>query len=219
MKPSALNGVQREVLATLAAVHCATLSQLAHLSRKQQTHVSTAAQALAELGLIEIETLSKPRIYRIAYAGCATLGIPAPSGRRLPTFAVMAHHCHRNEVAIAMAKAVPGFRFLSRLELLKKGFNPGTGEHGADDDSGTAWFVLIDDYLMGSERIARAWRRRHTPNPKYWPDKTGRVWGEVVKRFLVVTTDEGQADRHRARILRERLPAEVMLIKPLWSLI
>ena len=87
---------------------------------------------------------------------------------------------------------------------------PGHGEHGAVDGSGTSWFVLLDDFLMGSERIARAWRRRHTPNAKYGPDPTGRAWGEVAQRFLVVTTDWAQAELHRTRILRDRLPAEIM---------
>lgn len=217
MKPSALKPLQRRVLEQLAAVQCATLSQVcAFIDYKNQTHISTAANDLANFGLIEIEPFTRPRIYRIAYPGCALLGSPNPSGRRLPSWSVMAHLCHRNDLAIVMAKAVPGFRFLSRLALLEQGFNPGHGEHGAVDDNGTSWFVLLDDYLMGSERIARAWRRRHTPNQKHWPDPAGRAWGEVAQRFLVVTTDAGQAELHRARILRDRLPAEIMIIKPLW---
>lgn len=216
-KASSLRPIHAALLERLAVVRCATQGQLqAFCSIKQQPDASAALTFLAEVNLIEVEAYSCPRIYRISRTGCGLLGVASPSGDRRLSWSVMAHHCHRNQVALALAKEVPGFRFLSRLELLKLGFNPGHGEHAAVDGSGRSWFVLLDDYLMGSERIARAWERRHTPNAKYWADYTGRAWNEVVQRFLVVTTDEGQAARHRARILRDRLPAEVISIKPLW---
>lgn len=217
LKPATLKPLQGRVLGQLAAVQCATLDQLCNFCGSQKPHISTAAAALVEMGLVEVEQFVRPRILRISRQGCQLLGVPAPAGQRLPSWSVMAHACHLNELALVMAKAVPGFRFASRLSLLKQGFNPGHGEHAAVDGSGMSWFVLLDDFLMGSDRIARAWRRRHTPNAKYWPDPTGRAWGEVMQRFLVVTTDEGQAERHRARIARDQLPAEVMTIKPLWK--
>lgn len=217
MRPATLPQLQKRILEQLAAVHFATQSQLAAMCGAAQPNVSVATTALYNLGLIEGELFAKPRIFYISRAGCDLLGVPPPSGRRLPSWSVMAHACHRNEVAAVLASATPGFRFLSRPTLYRQGFNPGHGEHGATDDAGGAWFVLLDDFLMGSDRIARAWTRRHTPNRKYWPDHTGRAWCDVVQKFLVATTDEGQAERHRTRIGRERLPAEVMTIKPLWK--
>lgn len=101
--------------------------------------------------------------------------------------------------------------------MLKQGFNPGHGEHAALDGAGKTWFVLLDDYLMGPERIKRAWTRRHVPSRKNWPDQTGRKMCEVAQGFLVVSTDEQNAQIHRARILKERLPADVLTIKPLWK--
>src|SRR5674476_938478 len=103
------------------------------------------------------------------------------------------------------------------LEQLKLGVNPAFGEHGAIDEAGTSWFVLLDDYLMTSDRISRAWTRRHTPNKKHWLDPTGRTWCDVAQRFLVVSTDEQHTMRHREWILKTSLPAEVMHLKPLWK--
>lgn len=216
MKPSNLSPLQHRILEKLSVLHFATPTQLGELCGGAQPNVSVALTALFNAGLIEGELFAKPRIYYISRAGANLLGVSPPSGRRLPSWSVMSHACHRNQVATAGISS--GFCFLSRVALLKQGFNPGHGEHAASDDAGTAWFVLLDDFMMGSDRIARAWTRRHSPNKKYWPDPMGRTWREVVQKFLVVTTDEKQAARHRARILRDQLPAEVLTIKPLWRL-
>ena len=39
---------------------------------------------------------------------------------------------------------------------------------------------------------------------------------EVAQEFLVVSTDEENAERHRARILKDCLPADVLTLKALW---
>ncbi len=217
MRQATLTKLQSQLLEKLGAVHFATQAQLCAWTGQARSNVSVALTALFNLEFISGELLASPRIFYIARGGCDFLGIPPPSGRRLPSWSVMAHACHRNAVAFAMAESDPGFTFLSRLALLKQGFNPGHGEHCAVGSDGTTWFVLLDDFLMGSDRIARAWTRRHSPNPKYWRDPTGRVWRDVAHKYLVVTTDEKQAERHRARIERDRTPAEVMTIKPLWK--
>lgn len=106
---------------------------------------------------------------------------------------------------------------LPRPTLLKNGFNPGHGEHAAKDAAGKTWFVLLDEYLMASDRIKRVWTRRHVPNKHYWPDSTGRKMCEVAHGYLAVSTDEANAERHRACILKECLPADVLTNKPLWK--
>ena len=116
-----------------------------------------------------------------------------------------------------MTKKYSGFQFLPREALFKRGFHPAFGEHVAIDAAGTAWLVLLDDYFMNSERIARIWTRRHTPNMKYWPDFTGRRWCDTVNRFLVVSTDDLHAERHRKWIKKSIFPAEVMYMSALWK--
>ena len=79
------------------------------------------------------------------------------------------------------------------------------------------WFILLDDYMMGSDRITRSWERRHTPNLKYWPDPTGRALNELAHHYLVVTNDLKQTERHNTWIEKAGLPAEVLTIPALWK--
>jgi len=218
MKRSAsLPVVQKKILGCLAALQFATSNQLARLSESQPSHVSTALKSLLNSGLIDGSLHTRPMVVHLTPAGARVLGVPLPAGRRRASWSVMAHACHRNEAARALSEQHPGFRFLSHVELWKQGFNPGHGEHAAVDAAGCAWFVLLDDYMMSSDRISRAWTRRHTPNRKYWPDETGRMWRDVVQRFLIVCTDDDHAKRHADWISKERLPADLLVIGALWK--
>jgi len=209
--------LQNLILEQLVQVQYATSAQLQQLCGAQQPDISRAVRALIEAGLVDGILLTRPMILHLTPISGQLLGVRLPARRRNATWSVMAQACHLNELQELMHKKHAGFRFLSRVELLKLGFNPAFGEHGAVDDAGTAWFVLLDDYLMTSDRISRAWTRRHTPNKKHWLDPTGRTWRDVAQRFLVVSTDEQHAMRHREWILKTSLPAEVMHIKLLWK--
>lgn len=209
--------LQQNILERLADVQYATNAQLARWCKVQAPAITKAVQQLIAEDLVDGSLLTRPMILHLTYAGGKLLNKPQPYDRRHASWSVMAHACHANAVQEKMLEKHPSFRFVSRVDLLKQGFNPGHGEHGAVDDSGIAWFVLLDDFMMGSDRIARAWTRRHAPNRKYWPDHTGRAWCEVVQRFLVVCTDSQHAIRHREWILKKRLPAEVMQLTPLWK--
>lgn len=216
MSRSCLSALQNLILAKLGKLEFATPGQLQERSGVKQPAISKAVEVLLEEGLIDGHLHSRPMILHLTPAGGRLLDTPLPAGRRRASWSVMAHACHRNAAAEILAARHPGFAFLSRQDLLKAGFNPGHGEHAAKDAAGKSWFVLLDDNLMGSERIKRAWTRRHVPNRKYWPDATGRKMSEVAQQFLVVSTDEANAERHRARILKDRLPADVLTIQPLW---
>jgi hypothetical protein len=216
-RPPTLSDLQQRILERLADVRFSTNAQLASWCKVQAPAITKAVQWLIYLGLIEGSLTTRPMILHLSYGGGQFLNKPQPYDRRYASWSVMAHACHANAVQEMLLKEYPGFRFLSRDQLLRQGFNPGHGEHGAIDDSGVAWFVLLDDFMMGSDRIARAWMRRHAPNRKYWPDHTGRAWRDVVQRFLVVCTDDHHAERHRKWILKNHLPAEVRQLTPLWK--
>lgn len=210
--------LQNLILEQLAQVQYATSAQLQHLCGAQQPDISRAVTALIDAGLIDGRLLTRPMILHLTPISGKLLGIKLPARRQQASWSVMAQACHLNELQALMHKKHAGFRYLSRVQLLKQGFNPAFGEHAAIDDAGTSWFVLLDDYQMTSDRISRAWTRRHTPSRKYWPDPTGRTWCDVAQRFLVVSTDEQHMVRHREWILKTSLPADVMHIKPLWKL-
>lgn len=216
-RSASLPVLQKKILDQLAQVQFATNTQLVKLCDSHASHVSTSVNELLNVGLIDGSLLTRPMILHLTPAGSRLLDVVMPSGRRHASWSVMAHACHLNAAGEILETENQGFRFLPRLTMLKQGLNPGHGDHGAVDDSGTSWYILLDDYMMGSDRIKRSWTRRHTPTLKYWPDHTGRAWSDVVQRFLVVTTDADQAARHRKWILKDQLPADVMTIKPLWK--
>lgn len=216
-RSASLPVAQKRVLEQLARVQFATPQQLARLANLQTSHTSVAIKELMNAGLLDGALQARPMILFLTTAGGRLLGVPMPSGRRRASWSVMAHACHLTAAAEMLAGQHVGFQFLSRHVLLTQGFNPGHGEHGAIDASGTAWFVLLDDYMMGSDRISRSWTRRHAPNRRYWPDHTGKAWCDVVQRFLVVCTDGDHAERHRQWVLKESLPADVAVIGTLWK--
>jgi hypothetical protein len=208
--------LDHRILKQLARMGYATVDQLAYWCDVARVSISRRLEVIRGLGLVRGEEQARPAIWYLTFAGGRLVRKPMPAGRRQASWSVMAHACHTNAAEIVLRQQYNGFRFLDRLSLLKQGFNPGHGEHGARDDDGTSYFVLVDDYAMTSDRIRRSWMRRHAPNSKYWPDPTGRCWSEVVHRFLVVSTDANNAVTHRAYIDSQALPADVLTIEPLW---
>lgn len=212
-----LNAVQSCILEQLQRVQFATNTQFAHWCNVQAPAISKAVQSLLADGLIDGSLLTRPMILQLTGAGANILNTPLPSGNRHSSWSVMAHACHKNAFEIQFAKQHPAFRFVSRLSLLKQGFNPAHGEHAAIDADKKTWFVLLDDYMMGSDRISRSWTRRHTPNTKYWPDLTGRAWNEIAHHYLIVTTDQNQKARHEEWIEKNAIPGIVEFLPPLWK--
>jgi hypothetical protein len=214
----ALPVLQKKILDTVAAVQFVTAEQLEYFCNDYQPNISRALRDMLDTKWLDAQINAKPRIYYLTLAGARMIGATLPAGKRYASWSVMAHACHFTEAVRMLEGKKGGFRPVTRLELLKQGFNPAFGEHAGIDAAGETVFLLLDDYLMGSDRIKHSWERRHTPNMKYFPDHTGARWCDVAHRYVLVTTDEGQADRHRRMIQKEALPADVDLIKPLWRL-
>lgn len=211
-----MRALDHEILTTLGRLMFATANQLAYWCDTTPLAIYKRLPVLVAENLIAGEEHARPAIWRLTFAGGRRVNKPMPAGRRHASWSVMAHACHRNASEISLRESRRGFRFLDRLTLLKSGLNPAFGEHAGNDESDLSTFVLVDDYMMGSDRIARSWQRRHKPNPKYWPDPAGRVWRELAQDYLVVCTDEHHAERHRDWLASQSIPAEVLTIDPLW---
>ena len=211
-----LTAVQNSILEQLARVQYATNKQLIYWCDVTASSISTSVHSLLNAGLIEGSLFSRPQLFYLTSAGARLVNVHLPAGGRHASWSVMAHACHLNAFEIAFAKQHQGFRIVSRLALLKQGLNPAHGEHAAVDGNKKTWFVLLDDYQMGSDRITRSWTRRHTPNLKHWPDPTGRAWNELAHHFLVVVTDHNQAERHNSWLEKYGIPATVFNIPALW---
>lgn len=210
-----LSPTESLVLTQLARVQFATAEQLAMWCAVTYQTARVIVRDLNAGGLVEPGADTRPQVWQLTLAGAARLRVPMPSGRRHSSWAVMQNAVHRNAVEILLSQEFPGFRFLTRLQLYKKGFNPSHGEYAAVDDQGATSLVLIDDYLMESRRIAHHWTRLHRPPRKYWPE-VGRQWFNIANRFLVFTTSAAHQKRHVEFVQTTTLPVDVHYLKPLW---
>lgn len=178
--------------------------------------ICTSLDVLYELQLVKTGADTKPQIWRLTHAGGARMQVPMPSGRRHSSWSVMQNAVHRNAVEILLAQDYPGFYFLTRRQLYKKGFNPSHGEYAGVDEKGATWLVLIDDYMMDSRVIEKHWNRIHRPPRQYWPD-VGRSWSSTVNKYLVVTTSQEHLLRHMSFVESSTVPADVLYLKPIWK--
>lgn len=206
----------------------ATPAQLAALCEVQLPAISKAMQQLASKSLIVVETGFRPAILRLSCTGARTMDKVLTSGKRTPSASVQQHACHRNEVGMVLSDKYPGFAWTPKLQLLRHGLRPAIGEHGATDQTGRSYLVLLDDYMMAPNRILRTWARRHAPDMNHTHDHTGQRWCDLANQFIVATTSERQAERHQKWIAKynqdckspdSQLPdIEVVSVDPLWSL-
>jgi hypothetical protein len=211
-----LSDLDHRLLDHIGRLRFVTSTQLAYWCDCTRMTVDRRLAMLCAAGLVKAEKHWRPFVFALSAAGSAAAAKPRPAGNHQASWSVMSHACHAAQIEIDLHQA-RGFKLLDRLMLLKQGFNPAHGEHAGVDDTKTSTFVLLDDYGMQSHRIDHVWTRRHTPHEKHWPDPTGRVWSEVVNRFVVATTDPKQADRHRRYIESRGVAAAVMMVRDLWA--
>lgn len=207
---------QDSILTSLKRCTCATAAQLAAFADVQVPAISKAVAPLLAERIVTIEDVLRPAVYRLAWRGAVYVGATTVAAKRRPTASTLMHHCHRNAAEIVLATQFPDFKFLPRATMLRQGLRPSHGEHGAVDGNNTAYCVLLDDYLMPSYRLRRAWERRHTPDANYFNDPTGGRWCDIVNQYLVVTTDARQTERHTKWAVTNAIPASIETIAPLW---
>lgn len=209
-------GVKEEqALMELARKQFAIAEQLAHWCGVTKQAMSQVMRALNEAGLTETGADTKPQIWQLTLAGAARMQVPMASGRRHSSWAVMQNAVHRNVVEILLSKDHPGFHFLTRRQLYKKGLNPSHGEYAGVNEKGATWLVLVDDFMMESRVIEKHWNREHRPPRRYWPD-VGRRWSSTVNMFMVATTSQEQLKRHEGFLQNSNVPADILYLKPSW---
>ena len=211
-----LTDSQQTMIDTFARVYYATTKQLSYYCRINLRNTYKAASWLEENGLVVSEPYMRPSILRLTWKGARVSGYPLPSGKRVPTISVQTHFCHRNNIEIELRKEYPDFNFLPRIALLKQGLRPSFGEHGGYTKDGS-FFILVDDYLMPSNRITRCWERIHTPDNNYYKDHTGLKWSDIVNHYILFCSDQRQAEKHRRWIRKHNIPATVRVFDSLWS--
>jgi hypothetical protein len=217
-----------KIMMQLSVSDFATPAQLAAFCDVQIPAISKATKQLQIQHMVVLEEGFRPSVLRLSFKGARMMGRVLSSGKRNPSAAVQQHACHRNEVALILSKKYPGFQWTPKAQLLAHGLRPALGEHAATDHSGRAHLVLLDDYQMASNRIARSWTRRHTPDTNHYPVHNGQRWCDLANNFVIATTCDAQAGRHQKWIVKASksrregeasLPEiEIITIKLLWDL-
>lgn len=218
-RPIQLSTNQRALLAVLSRLQFATLEQLVYWLEPKQPTITKTLKRLTANGLVNVERSCRPHIYFATVTGLRAAGLPMPGSRRRPSWSVMAHHCHRNAAEIRLREHYRNFTFQPRQTLYAMGLSPAHGEHYGQDQDGQGALVLLDDYLMQSERIPHAWTRAHTPNTRHYDLATGRVrhWCDVTQRYILAVTDRIQYERHKAYIRQHRLDTALLFVAGLWQ--
>lgn len=216
------------IMAQLSMNDFATPAQLAAFCDVQMPAISKATKLLQSQSMIVTEEGFRPAVLRLSFKGARMMGKVLSSGKRSPSAAVQQHACHRNEAALILSKEYAGFQWTPKTQILAHGLRPALGEHGAIDNEGRAHLVLLDDYLMSSDRILRSWTRRHAPDTNHYPVHNGQRWCDLANNFVIATTDTEQAKRHQQWITNynkngregdDGLPEiEIITIAPLWDL-
>jgi len=215
MSLACLSPVQETVLEGLNRLNYATVTQLHYWSQVSLTAIRDGLAFLQEAGFVASEKQVKPHVWQLSFAGAHLVGRSLSSGLRQPSWSVMSHICHRNQVEIQLRRRYANFFFLKKTALFRLGLNPSHGEH-AGVQAGKLFFVLLDDYLMGSNRITKVLSRDHRKHPKYCSLNKSVNWRMVLGRYLVVTTDLHQKSRHERWIQKQKINAELLYLPPLW---
>lgn len=215
------------IMAFLTNNYFATPAQLAKACAVQLPAISKSIKSLQAQNLVISEAGFRPAIFRLSSTGARMMDTMVSSGKRTPSAAVQQHACHRNEIAFMLSDKYPGFAWTPKKQLLSYGLRHALGEHAATDKTGCSHLVLLDDYLMASNRIARTWTRRHAPDLDYYSDHTGQRWCDLANNLIIATTSIDQKKRHlkwveqynaACKAGEMKLPSiEVMVIKPLWN--
>lgn len=216
MMPGSLSPAERVTLDHLKRLGYATQSQLEYWGNYSQTAMSLALSSLCERKFVQVEKKVRPNIWNLTWAGARVVDKPLSWNIRKPSWSVMAHTVRRNQCEIILREQHPDFRFLDKASLFRIGLNPSHGEHAGVQD-GKIVFVLLDDYLMGSNRISNTLSRRHRLNEKYCDLKISVNWSMIFKRFVLASTNPSQIKRHERFLQRKGLEAELLYVPPIWA--
>ncbi|MFQ5543874.1 MAG: hypothetical protein ACE5FY_05935 [Nitrospiria bacterium] len=216
MRLTCLSPTQQAILEGFKRLHYATVNQLHYWSGVTLAPVRKSLLSLQAAGYVECEKQVRPHVWKLSRTGSRLVAQPLPSGFRQPSWSVMAHTCHRNQVEMVLRKRLSSFMFLKKTALFRLGLNPSHGEH-AGTQAGKIFLILLDDYLMGSDRITKVLSRAHRKNPKYCNLNRSVNWNMVINRYLVVTTDPHQKSLHERWIKKQNIQAELVYLPPLWA--
>jgi len=189
----------RRVLELVGRVRFCTQDQISRYLDMSRALVTRHLSQLEKGGLVDRDSNIRPHIFWLTTKGARVMDIKLSGAKRMHSYHVRRHYCHRNEFELQSLEHNPHFKYLSRNELLAHGLYPSHAEHAAAEQLLDYSLILIDDYLMNSDRILVSWTRQHLKNSrsKALAGKPVRRWYNVTNRLTVVSTDSINLQKHK----------------------
>lgn len=221
-----LSQLNEAMLTLLARLRFATAQQLkTWLSVEAMSSIRRAAQRLELLGLVEINKELKPFVYRLSRSGCNLMG--ERYFRNWHSVSAMQQILLRNEVEIELKKEDSAASVATRSQLTQLGLHPAHSEYAFMMPNKRSLFelVVIDDYLMQSNRIIHKWHRAHLKSSQIAEPTSLKSWSQVCDAYRIYTVTDFQYEKHRNYLAqgieqaRFAMSASVHLIEPIWGVI
>lgn len=209
----------RLLLNLLLRLQVATVAQLQYWFRgSHESSLSRLCSQLAITGYLKINQKKKPYAIKLASKGARYLQTDCKTD--WPSFAATQQIVLKNDVEIALRKTFGNIIYLKRPTLWRLGLNPGIGEH-AFRFGDQLFFVLIDDYLMESNRISHCLSRAHTPHEQYY-DVTqaggSSTWADYADRVVVFSCDEDHLEQHQTYLEKQTIKADCHYLPATWGI-
>ncbi len=216
------------MLRVLARLRFATAEQLGYwLPLDAPSSVRRCAQRLEAARFIEINTERKPFVYRLSRMGCAVMG--QRYFRRWHSASAMQQVLLRNQVELRWHQADDRTSVVDRTALTPLGLHAAHAEHAfmRPGQSHLFQLVVIDDYLMQSDRIAHKWTRGHLKQSRHAADTTLKRWCDVCDAYWIFAVTPLQVRQHEAYLAQwltespthdeVNVTPVVEFIEPIWG--
>lgn len=153
-------------------------------------------------GLVECHREVRPHVWRLSAGGAARLG--KSYQRRWLSASAMHQYLMRNSIELMYRKS-GAFNFMDRVDLYRKGYQPGVAEHillrpgqGSTDYT----LIIIDDYEMPLKRLGRRLVRIHNPLKRYYSG-VSQSWINLVSKVVIFTTNKDRVAAHKKALKAE----------------
>ncbi len=217
----------------------ATREQLGVFAGLPTATVYRRVDALVKSGMLVKHPAYKPEVIALSNKGYRVRDKAAKTKWLSP--AKIQQFCHRNAALIALREHHQDVQLYPMMAMYRNGLSPSVAEYGVRLDN-IPHLLMVDDYYMRPKRIKQSWERKHKAPDKFFNEasyikfrdqqlletaKTNNAqaqkyvpdyhWNKKTQGIWVFSTDSNQVKKHQRFIEKERLPARVGIIAPLWN--
>jgi len=219
--------IEGDLLEALRHYRYLTLIQASTYLNKNIKLITAGFEALKSLGLVNIGSEYSPYYYELTPRAFALFDMKIP--KRYTSANAIHQHLMRNKIEIEMQAVEPSAKFVQRKSCIEKGLYPAVGEHflffkrkGVGE--GEFSLVLIDDYLMASNRIYHALTRIHFKEKTSRSENHKLMWTDFIQTMFIYTTNPQQKKNFERFISKHHktLPLADIYVRetsPIWRIL